>query len=125
MNKVQSEKWKNDLVGEVFKAVVAHEALKNALVFKGARVLNIHLGTERQSLDIDSNFLAEFIEKYESRCVDCIGLSSFQEAWEVTQQAYENDATLSSIPFCKAEGTLDAIITFFQKNKNFPFINEG
>lgn len=64
MNKVQSERWKNQLVGEVFKAMVAHEALKNALIFKGARILNIHLGTERQSLDIDSNFLAEFVNKH-------------------------------------------------------------
>jgi len=64
MNKVLSERWKNQLVGEVFKAMVAHEALKNALIFKGARILNIHLGTERQSLDIDSNFLAEFVDEH-------------------------------------------------------------
>lgn len=52
------------LVGEVFKAMVAHEALRNALIFKGAWVLNLHLGTERQSLDIDSNFVAEFVDEH-------------------------------------------------------------
>jgi len=64
MDKVQSDRWRNQLVGEVFKAMVAHESLKNALIFKGAWILNIHLGTERQSLDIDSNFLAEFVDKH-------------------------------------------------------------
>jgi len=52
------------LVGEVFRAMVAHESLRNALIFKGAWVLNLHLGTERQSLDIDSNFVAEFVDEH-------------------------------------------------------------
>jgi len=67
MNKTQHEKWKNQLLGEVLKAMIAHETLKNALVFKGARILNIHLGTERQSWDIDSSFLTEFADAHPGR----------------------------------------------------------
>jgi hypothetical protein len=291
MNKVLSEKWKNQLVGEVFKAMVSHEALKNALIFKGARILNIHLGTERQSLDIDSNFLAEFVDEHpdlnvrkswlenhiepavrnyfenqdpvrfqlqsikvkksppraphergwdglvaeikvrdelhpnipnfpnaeieiaapellganavtsialdgftmraytlqriageklrafltslpayrkkmkggnraprvkdlhdlarilearpiekeefwreaseefilacKSRYVDCTGLETFQEAWDVTRQAYETDANLPSIPFHKAKEALQTVVRFFQQLRVFPLVFEA
>lgn len=60
MDRQQAAQWQNLVVGEVLKAVVAHEPLRNALIFKGARILNIHLGTSRQSLDIDSNLAPEF-----------------------------------------------------------------
>ena len=61
MNPQQAAQWQNLVVGEVFKAIVTHEPLRDALVFKGARILNLHLGKDRQSLDIDSNFAAEFV----------------------------------------------------------------
>lgn len=64
MNKLESDRWKNFVVGEIFKAIVAYEPLRDALIFKGARILNLHLDTERQSLDIDSNFGIEFVQEH-------------------------------------------------------------
>ncbi len=40
---------------------MAWESLRNALIFKGARILNLHLGNSRLSLDIDSNVAPEFV----------------------------------------------------------------
>ena len=54
MNENQKQ-WIDGVLPEVFEAVVASPKLREALIFKGARILNIHLGTNRQSLDIDSN----------------------------------------------------------------------
>ena len=47
----QFERWKSDALGEVFAAIAASESLRAALIFKGARVLNLRLDLERQSLD--------------------------------------------------------------------------
>lgn len=37
------------------------------LIFKGARVLKVRLGIGRQSLDLDSNLTAPFVQKYQDR----------------------------------------------------------
>ena len=60
MNEIQRNRWENMVVSEVLSAMVADDVLRDALIFKGARVLNMHLGDDRQSLDVDSNFTAEF-----------------------------------------------------------------
>ncbi|MEI6562574.1 MAG: nucleotidyl transferase AbiEii/AbiGii toxin family protein [Verrucomicrobiota bacterium] len=49
------KKWIDGVLPEVFEAIVAAPKLREAMIFKGARILNIHLKTNRQSLDIDSN----------------------------------------------------------------------
>ena len=49
------KKWIDGVLPVVFEAIVAAPKLREALIFKGARILNVHLGTNRQSLDIDSN----------------------------------------------------------------------
>ena len=59
MNRESQEKWINSVLDEVFQAVIEHEPLRNALIFKGARILSLHLGASRQSLDIDSNIAPE------------------------------------------------------------------
>jgi hypothetical protein len=61
MNRESREHWINDILQEVFLAVIASEPLRNALIFKGARILNLHLGDGRQSLDIDSNIAPELV----------------------------------------------------------------
>ena len=61
MNRESREQWINAILNEVFLAVIAWEPLRNALIFKGARVLNLHLGDSRQSLDIDSNIAPELV----------------------------------------------------------------
>jgi hypothetical protein len=64
MNPQQAAHWKNFVVGETLKAVAAHQPLSDVLIFKGARILNLHLGTNRQSLDIDSNLTPEFTSEH-------------------------------------------------------------
>ncbi|HVU08077.1 MAG TPA: nucleotidyl transferase AbiEii/AbiGii toxin family protein [Verrucomicrobiae bacterium] len=61
MNRESREQWINAILNEVFLAVIAWEPLRNALIFKGARILNLHLGDSRQSLDIDSNIAPELV----------------------------------------------------------------
>lgn len=60
MNPEQHQKWKDDVLQHVLEAIASNSELREALVFKGARILNFHLNTRRQSLDIDSNLTVEF-----------------------------------------------------------------
>jgi hypothetical protein len=62
MNEIHRNRWVNTVIVEVLSAMVSDEVLSEALIFKGARVLSLHLGDDRQSLDVDSNFTAEFAE---------------------------------------------------------------
>ncbi|MDA3927066.1 MAG: nucleotidyl transferase AbiEii/AbiGii toxin family protein [Kiritimatiellae bacterium] len=56
MNKQDQNRWKCDVLTLVLEALASSERLKPILVYKGARILNLRLGTlSRQSLDIDSN----------------------------------------------------------------------
>ena len=55
MNPEQQQHWKNEVLEEILLAVAASPELSRLLVFKGARILNLHLGSYRQSLDIDAN----------------------------------------------------------------------
>ena len=61
MNRESRDHWINEILNDVFLAVIASEPLRNALIFKGARILNLHLGDSRQSLDIDSNMAPELV----------------------------------------------------------------
>ncbi len=67
MNPADGERWKSQVLDEIFIALAASEPLEEALVFKGARVLNVHLGGGRQSLDLDANLVATFVEKHPDR----------------------------------------------------------
>lgn len=61
MNQEEFNKWKNEFLDEALTALAAHTPLTDILFFKGARILNLRLGTElRQSLDIDSNLNSTF-----------------------------------------------------------------
>ena len=61
MNPQQQSRWKSELLRHALSAFASDEALRQALIFKGARILNLRLGDEsRQSLDIDSNMSFEF-----------------------------------------------------------------
>jgi len=49
MNQNDREHWKSQVFDEVFIALAASKQLEEALVFKGARVLNVRLGNGRQN----------------------------------------------------------------------------
>ena len=54
MNLLQRERWLNEVLREVMAALMHDEYLRQALVFKGAWILNLHLGESRHSMDIDA-----------------------------------------------------------------------
>ena len=68
MNTADADDWKEEVLIEIFKALLDHKSLHSILVFKGARVLNERLQQiGRRSLDIDSNLLQSFVESTPSR----------------------------------------------------------
>jgi Nucleotidyl transferase AbiEii toxin, Type IV TA system len=67
MNQSDAERWKSDVLDQIFQALAASVPLEQALVFKGARVLNLRLGGGRQSLDLDSNLAPRFVETHPDR----------------------------------------------------------
>jgi len=64
MNREDSDNWKKDVLGHILLALAASDDIKDLLIFKGALVLNIHLGNERMSLDIDSNLVQDFLTSF-------------------------------------------------------------
>jgi hypothetical protein len=67
MNQADGERWKSQVLDEIFVALAASEQLDECLIFKGARVLNLRLGGGRQSLDLDANLAAPFVKNYSDR----------------------------------------------------------
>jgi hypothetical protein len=67
MNLSQQEDWKFEVISQILLAVAKNECLKDALIFKGALILNEYLPTKRKSLDIDSNLADEFLSIYPTR----------------------------------------------------------
>jgi Nucleotidyl transferase AbiEii toxin, Type IV TA system len=64
MNPVDAERWKSEVLDEVFVAVAAAGELDECFIFKGARVLNVRIGFGRQSLDLDSNLSPSFVSRF-------------------------------------------------------------
>lgn len=60
------EQWLAEVLREVMRAVMADEALQQALIFKGAWILNFQLGEDRYSKDIDSTAAPEWISRVRS-----------------------------------------------------------
>jgi Nucleotidyl transferase AbiEii toxin, Type IV TA system len=54
MNPLNRERWVNEVLREVMTALMHDDSLRQALVFKGAWILNLHLGESRHSMDIDA-----------------------------------------------------------------------
>ncbi len=61
MNSEQRKVWIESALQEVLHAMIKAEKIRDALIFKGARILNLHLGGNRESLDIDSNLAPELV----------------------------------------------------------------
>ncbi len=67
MNQTDFDRWKSEALNHIFQALIVSEDINKTLIFKGARILNLILGDERQSLDIDSNLTVEFTQKFPDR----------------------------------------------------------
>src|SRR5262249_15099391 len=67
MNPTEADRWKSEVLDEIFVALAASKPLDECLVFKEARVLNVRLGGRRQSLDLDSNLAQAGVQRYPDR----------------------------------------------------------
>jgi hypothetical protein len=67
VNPNDANRWKSEVLDEVFAALAADHKIVECLVFKGARVLSARLGSGRQSLDLDSNLMRDFVERHPDR----------------------------------------------------------
>src|SRR5208282_1656065 len=67
MNQKDADRWKSEVLDEIFAALAADSEIEECLVFKGARVLNARLGGGRQSLDLDSNLIKSFVDQHPDR----------------------------------------------------------
>ena len=67
MNRSDADRWKSDVLDEIFAALAADREIEECLVFKGARVLNTLLRGGRQSLDLDSNLMKDFVDRHPDR----------------------------------------------------------
>ena len=63
----------------------------------------------------------EFVRACRSRYIDCQGLVTFREQWEVTRATYERSILLKDIPFDEAEGSLESIVHFLEQSRIIPF----
>ncbi len=63
----------------------------------------------------------EFRLACRSRYIDCAGLATFQEQWNVTKATYSQATIPADIPFDEVEATLSAIIQFFEAENFVPF----
>lgn len=67
MNPETKNKWMADVLTQILFALASSKALKGVLVYKGALILNKRLEKDRMSLDIDSNFIQNFVLKIPER----------------------------------------------------------
>lgn len=67
MDQTQQNLWRDEALQEVLLAIAKQDELRSALIFKGARILNLHLGTHRQSLDIDTSLDFAFSKNMPNR----------------------------------------------------------
>jgi hypothetical protein len=64
----QRNAWTREALDMAFDALASHPPLRDALVYKGGRVLAIRLGgQQRASYDLDANLLLGFSEKHPTR----------------------------------------------------------
>lgn len=64
MNQTDADRWKSEALNQIFQALIVSPKVNKTLIFKGARILNLILGNERQSFDIDSNLTVEFTQEF-------------------------------------------------------------
>ncbi len=63
----------------------------------------------------------EFQLACRSRYIDCQGLPTFQDQWNVTKKTYSEASIPRDIPFQEVEVSLAAIVEFFERDGVIPF----
>lgn len=64
----------------------------------------------------------EFHVACRSRYIDCQGLTSFQEGWDVTRKTYSEATIPKDIPFEEAEATLTDVVGFLETSVPLPIV---
>lgn len=76
--------------------------------------------------EVNSPFWEQVAEDFRLACqqrfVDCNGLRTFQDTWEVTKADYVHDAKLSSVHFDEAEAALHSVTGVLSSLKIFPLV---
>jgi hypothetical protein len=63
----------------------------------------------------------EFALACKSRAIDCQGIASFRENWEVTRETYEKDATIpKDVPFAEVADVLQKVVEFVESTGILP-----
>ena len=119
------------IAGEKLRAFLSSLPTYRAKVKKPGNAVRVRdlydiAGIRRTRDLIDAEFwLAagrEFQVACQSRYIDCAGLETFQENWEVTRKSYEEATIPKDIPFAEAEETMKAIVAFFIHREIIPFM---
>jgi hypothetical protein len=94
------------------------EAVRAKDLYDLSRIRRVH-GLEQ----VDFWKLAgeEFRIACRSRYIDCQGLTTFQEQFEVTRKTYEEATIPKDIAFAEAESTLVAVVSFWEAQRIVPF----
>lgn len=104
MNTTDGDKWKSGVLGFVLEAFAAHEPLQSALIFKGARILNLRLGTDfqRESFDLDSNLDANYATNHPQK-EDCRGFLARESELALKKFFSRQDPVRFQLESIKAE----------------------
>ena len=82
----------------------------------------IHRAHDIDDTEFWKTVAQEFRLACRSRLIDCSGLDTFMEQWQVTSQAYAQDPTIpKDIEFDEARSTLEAVVTFMVDEGVIPF----
>jgi len=117
------------IVGEKLRAFLQHlptyrsklkrpgESVRARDLYDIARILRVHPIAEVRFWNLVGQ---EFKTACRFRYVDCAGLASFHEAWDVTRKTYEESVIPKDVPFAEAETGLAAIVAFLEKQGILP-----
>ncbi|SRR6266404_4934254 len=94
------------------------EAVRAKDLYDVARIRRMH---EITRLEFWSLVGQEFKIACRSRYIDCQGLVTFQEQWEVTRKTYQEATIPRDVPFEEAEFTLLTVVQFLETNGVIPF----
>jgi hypothetical protein len=104
MKKSDGDLWKAEVLRFVLEAFAAHESLRSALIFKGARILNLRLGDDfqRESFDLDSNLDIDCVVNHPQK-EDCRGFLARESEVALKRFFNQQDPVRFELESIKAE----------------------
>jgi hypothetical protein len=142
MNQADGERWKSQVLDEIFGSVLIREGEAPAEPSRKARqeprppelghyeifvALAASAALDESLVYKGARVLnvrlvgQEFRVACQSRYIDCQGLATFQEHWAVTRETYEGATIPKDIPFEEADATLVGVVGFLKAQGIVPF----